>query len=55
MQYDFHPVFGTRLELDMSEQYSAFEYAKTSRIGVEDFKRAMLSTWALRPASKELV
>ena len=54
-QYDFYPVFGNQLELDMSEQYSAFELAKNSDIHVEDFKRAMMATWALREASKDPV
>lgn len=55
MLYNFYPGSETMLELDMSEQYSAFECAKAKRLTRNDFKRAMVASWALRSASKHAV
>lgn len=55
MLYDCCHMFGSRVELDTSEQYRAFEYTKADPIPKEGFRRAIAATWALRSASKDAV
>ena len=50
LYHDFYPAYANKLDLDMTDPYSAYQVALDTNIDVEMFQRAVVADWALSEA-----